>query len=121
MQIFERIDLLLSSKGISANKMMSDLGFSNSTYTTWKKRGTSPKSDHLVKVADYLGVTVAYLMGQTDGKTTTRPDSLTADEQDLISHFRALNPAGQEYILTQVDYAMQQEKYKQEFSAAKDA
>lgn len=119
MPVFERIDLLLSSKGISASKMMSDLGFSNSTYTTWKKRGTSPSGDDLSKIADYFHVSVDYLLD----RSTPSNSSAQNDPQEtrLLSLFRALNPAGQDYILKQAVFASQQVDYKQESSAAKDA
>ncbi|WP_294854326.1 helix-turn-helix domain-containing protein [uncultured Oscillibacter sp.] len=98
MPIFETIDILLSYKGISANKMMSDLGFGNSTYTTWKKRGTSPSGDDLSKIADYFHVSVDYLLN----RQTPSISSLAPEEQDLIARFRSATPKEKEdvfYIL----------------------
>ncbi|MEA4993361.1 MAG: helix-turn-helix transcriptional regulator [Oscillibacter sp.] len=117
MTSVEKILVLIEQHGITKNKLVNDIGLSKNTFGNWISRGTSPSGDDLAKIADYFHVSVDYLLN----RETPSASSLSPDEQNLISHFRALNPAGQEYILTQVDYAMQQDKYKQEFSAAKDA
>ena len=117
MNFCERIRYLLETKHSSINQMLKTCGLSSGAFAGWEKYGRYPQGDDLAKIADYFQVSVDYLLN----RETPRASSLSPDEQNLISHFRALNPAGQEYIMTQVDYAMQQDKYKQESSAAKDA
>lgn len=60
MTIFERIESLRKSKGISQGKLEKELGFSNGSISKWKT--STPNSDRLQKLADYFGVTVSYLL-----------------------------------------------------------
>lgn len=46
---------------ISIAKLEQELGFANATIRKWAK--SSPSADKLLKVADYLGVSVDYLLG----------------------------------------------------------
>ena len=66
--------------------MMIKLGFSNSTYTTWKKRGTSPKVDDLAKIADYFGVSVDYLLGR---ESSAAGMELSPEEEELVLCYRS--------------------------------
>lgn len=49
------------------NNVAAELGFSNATATHWKQ-GSTPRAGALQKIADYFGVTVEYLKGETDIK-----------------------------------------------------
>ena len=60
MTIFERIESLRKSKGISQGKLEKELGFSNGSISKWKT--STPSSERLQKLADYFGVTVEYLL-----------------------------------------------------------
>ena len=51
------------NQGTSPNAVCKEIGLSNAAATGWKK-GTSPKADALCKIADYLGVSVDYLLGR---------------------------------------------------------
>ena len=46
---------------ISIAKLEQELGFANATIRKWAK--SSPSADKLLKVADYFGVSVDYLLG----------------------------------------------------------
>lgn len=61
--IFEK---LLKEHGVTAYKVSKATGVTTSTLTAWKKGDYTPKADKLQKIADYFGVTLPYLMGQTD-------------------------------------------------------
>lgn len=113
------IDIFISlcnEKGKSPNAIMHELGFSNSTYTQWKKASNPPKEASLQKIAQYFGVTVDYLMGNTidastqniniNGRNTNNiinsinespnstlninEPSLSLQEQELVRLYRAL-------------------------------
>ena len=62
--IAERIKTLSKSKGISIKKLLSDVGLGFNTMANMKK--SMPKADNLAKIADYLDVSVDYLLGRTD-------------------------------------------------------
>jgi transcriptional regulator with XRE-family HTH domain len=56
---FQRI---CQEKGESPNGVCRGIGLSNAVATHWKN-GTQPKADVLVKIAEYLDVSVDYLLG----------------------------------------------------------
>lgn len=60
MTLFERIEELRNSKGISQGKLEKELGFSNGSISKWKN--STPNPERLKKLADYFGVSVEYLM-----------------------------------------------------------
>ena len=82
MTVFERIEELRKSTGISQGKLEKELGFSNGSISKWKN--STPKSDRLQKIADYFGVSVEYLI---TGKENESNDSkLTAKNERDISN-----------------------------------
>ena len=71
---YDKFKSLCDAKGISCNRAALEIGLSNATPTTWKKRGLTPKGDSLAKIAEYFDVSVGYLLesdtekARTDGK-----------------------------------------------------
>lgn len=67
MTIYERIESLRKSQGLSQGKLEKQLGFSNGSISKWKN--STPKVERLQKLADFFGVSVEYLMtGKEDEK-----------------------------------------------------
>lgn len=58
-------------------------GISNMTLSDWKRGVSTPKQDKLIKIADYFGVTVDYLM--TGNEPTKQSPVLTKKDQKEIS------------------------------------
>jgi transcriptional regulator with XRE-family HTH domain len=63
MDLRDRIRELAKKKGLSLPKLEEELGFGNGTIVKWDK--AKPNIDKLKKVADYLDVSIDYLV---DGK-----------------------------------------------------
>ena len=62
----DRINLSLKRLHIPKWKFYEDLGLANNTSTNWSKRGTVPSADVALRIADYLGVSVRYLVTGQD-------------------------------------------------------
>ena len=58
--LYERIQEICNSRGITVKKLERDLGFSNSTIRKWKT--SSPSIENLKKVANYFGVSIEYFL-----------------------------------------------------------
>lgn len=69
--MYERFELLLKQKGVLAVDVCRATGISQQTISTWKKRRGGISAKNAAKIADYFGVTVAYLMGESDEPTPT--------------------------------------------------
>lgn len=75
MNSVERVKSICKNRKIPISKLEKDLGFSNG-YIGQLRKGVFP-DDRLGKIADYLGVTVDYLM---NGE---KPSNKAKDERDI--------------------------------------
>lgn len=58
---------VMGLQGVSAYKVAKATGISESLFSKWRKNPTSEISSiNLVRIADYLDVSVDYLLGRTD-------------------------------------------------------
>lgn len=89
LEIFERIVFELHKIGKKPASASAEIGLSKNAIAAFKN--SVPKADTLARIADYLGCSVDYLLG--------RPaDGITAEERQLIEHFRALSDDDKKYI-----------------------
>lgn len=67
MGFCERLTALLKEKKIDKNDFLSDCGLGRNSFSNWKnsKKGY-PTAPVLKVISDYLGVSVEYLIGETD-------------------------------------------------------
>ena len=69
--IAERIKAILKQKKITSKKMLGDVGLSIN-YLTQMKVNASPQIGNLTRIADYLNVSVDYLLYGTENKATAQ-------------------------------------------------
>lgn len=60
--MYEIYQELLDKKGLKNSDVSRGTGVSNMTLSDWKHGKTTPKTDTMQKIADFLGVSVDYLM-----------------------------------------------------------
>lgn len=90
--MYERIDALLQSKGITGAKMSSDLGMSRSFMTELRKgRAKSVKIETAQKIANYLGVSVEYLTTGVPSNIYECPNNENPWEVELLDAFDQLD------------------------------
>ena len=67
MKVFgERLLELRKEKGISQAMLAKDLSVSYSVVCYWETDRSEPTAPNLIKLADYFGVSVDFLLGRTD-------------------------------------------------------
>ena len=59
---FEKLELLVKARNISLYKVAGDLGFARTLFSDWKSGKSMPKTDKLLKIADYFGVGIDYFI-----------------------------------------------------------
>lgn len=64
----QKLKELIAQKGITKNKLLTDLGLGKNSFINWETRGTVPSGETLSRIADYFDVSVDYLLGNTDEK-----------------------------------------------------
>lgn len=88
----ERLEALCKTIGITITDFsVNKLGVSNSTATSWKK-GAVPRSDIVIKAANYFGVSTDYLLGLDDVPSRRQQNAPTQAEMEMLSEFRAATP-----------------------------
>ena len=68
IDMFDRIFTLLSEKNITVSKLSKAIGISDDLISQWKKGLQKPSLDVVLKIADYLGVSLDYLLGRSEEK-----------------------------------------------------
>ena len=76
--MYEIFAQLCKQHGVTPYKVSKETGVSQPTLSEWKKGTYTPKQDKLQKIADYFGVTLDYLMGNTHADEQTPPETQKA-------------------------------------------
>lgn len=69
--MYEIFAKLMAERGLTAYRVSMDTGVSQATLSDWKRGRSKPKLPKLQKLADYFGVSLAYMMGADDEKRET--------------------------------------------------
>lgn len=102
--MYQKIKELCTERGISVATMESEVGFANGTVRRWG--AIQPSIDKVIKVADYLGVSVDELCGRgitstplTESFLHELQHDLSEDENMIIQRFRTLSDADKVKLL----------------------
>ena len=93
----ERLKTILVSKGITQKTLLEDLSLGKNQFSYWSKTGATPNGFTVERIAEYLDVSVDYLLGKTDiiEKAPAKSESIfTEAEIAIIKMYRALDDAG---------------------------
>lgn len=80
----ERIDEELDFKGMKRAELLRLLGLPRNSISNWLERGNIPAGDICLKIADYFGVSIEYLI-------TGKNNDSTQEERWLISQWKQLS------------------------------
>lgn len=69
---YDQFCRICSEKGIKPTRVVKDLKLSSGNMTNWKS-GRKPKTDIAIRIADYLGVSVDYLLENEKTDKISRP------------------------------------------------
>ena len=110
----ERLKQRRISMGITLQEVATLIGVEKPTVQRYES-GTIKKVDTLTveKLAAATSCSPAYLMGwQEEIQDIFVKNDYSGNEKILLNHYLSLNEDGQEYIRSQMDYALSQHKYK---------
>lgn len=85
MTIFERIKQTAKQRGLTLNQLNDKANLKNNIIYSWKTK--TPSVENVKKVADVLGVSVDYLLGNTDEMSPTQNEKANP-EQEITGLFR---------------------------------
>ena len=90
--MYEIYQRLLDEKGLKNADVARATGISNMTLSDWKRGKSVPKSDKMRKIAEYLNVSVDYLM-------TGKDMEFTVEMADIDSELLFMEKRIKEYAL----------------------
>lgn len=108
--IADKIKRISFDNGISVSKMLSDIGLSAGTITNLNN-GSMIKSDSLAKIADYLNVSVDYIMGRSSS-------GVVNNHCNNINGSNTINHVGTSGTVPEEALAAHQDKLVQEMVTA---
>lgn len=94
--MYEHYQELLDKKGLKNADVARAADVSNMTLSDWKRGKTTPKTDTMQKIANYLGTTVEYLLTGEEKSPNELPDQ--SELWKKIRHDEALLSALEKYM-----------------------
>lgn len=86
MNFSERVEALLTEKGKTKIEVAAYAGITTQTFYDWKKKGAVPSADTALKIAQYLGTSVEYLLTGTEKDLyKTKYNNLLAKIEDILN------------------------------------
>ena len=101
---------LCAKNGVTPYKVSKATGIATSTLSDWKKGISTPKQDKLMKIADYFGVSLEYLMTGKDDRLSERNADvdfmlLTDDDsREILIEYKALDKDHKEMLKKYLEF-----------------
>jgi len=89
MTASQRMVKLLEEQGKTERELADYLNISYHTVRIWKNKQAIPSAEHLAAIADFLEVSVRYLL---TGEAEQYKENLTTEQKELIHYFNKLSP-----------------------------
>lgn len=100
--ISEKIFELILRNGMTQKEFSEETGISQSTISDWKRKGTNPSADKILKICEVLKVTPYELLGENETEQNAGNPEMSAEnetEKIILEGFRNLSDRKKERIL----------------------
>lgn len=101
---YQRLEALIKSSGKKQVEFLRDTGINRGTLGQWRTRGSIPNAETIQKIADYFGVSVAYLLGKED------KEEAATEAAGAIPNFEKLTEANKEKVREYVELLLTAQK-----------
>lgn len=81
----DRVEMILKQKKLTQKELAEELGLRRPSLSDWKKNGSVPAGDVCLKIANYLKVSVEWLISGKEG-------GLSKEESELLAQWSMLSP-----------------------------
>ena len=111
-EMYDIYERLRDINGLTDYKVAKDLGFSRTTFVSWRAGKYTPKLDKLKKIADYFGVSVDYLMTGVD-EETLQMVAIEQKRDKIADLFLLLDEEDQRIVTNLINSLLESSKYKE--------
>lgn len=80
----DRVEMILKQKKLTQKELAEELGLRRPSLSDWKKNGSVPAGDVCLKIANYLKVSVEWLISGKEG-------GLSKEESELLAQWSMLS------------------------------
>ena len=85
--ISEKIFELILRNGMTQKEFSEETGISQSTISDWKRKGTNPSADKILKICEVLKVTPYELLGENETERNAgNPEMSAGHYQPVVVH-----------------------------------
>ena len=81
--MYEKYCKIRDEKGYKDADVAKGTGITKSTFSDWKSGRSNPKNEKLIKIADFLGVSVECLLTGNEVSSEKEPQLSPKDERDI--------------------------------------
>lgn len=106
MTFSDRLDLLLTEKKETRTHLAEVIGITNQSFSDWKKRGTIPSADIVLKIANYFNVSIDWLI------SGNKTNEVTHEDATFIFKLRQLSEKDKNTVLGLIDLLHNQEQFE---------
>jgi transcriptional regulator with XRE-family HTH domain len=85
MTFIERLERLIKEKKTSQKAVAEYAGITGASLSEWKKEGTIPRADVALRIAEFLGVSVEYLITGVEPDTSRKYLDRLEAIKDLVN------------------------------------
>lgn len=111
MSLVEKVIKLCEEKNMSQGQLEKELGFSRSSVRKWDD--SSPSMDKVVAVADFFHVSVDWLMGKAENRTTPEDLKRWSEDEEIQDVVRSYEGDDDMKLLFKTSKSLSPEKKKQ--------
>lgn len=81
---YDRYITMCQGKGVTPSRAAEEIGLNKATVTNWKKNGYTPRADVLLRIAEYFGVSMSFLVGDENiEKAPTQEGERVISDDDI--------------------------------------
>ena len=99
-----RLFELRTEKELSQRAIAQIMSVSQGTYNNWENGKTQPSIEHIIVLARYFGVTVDYLVGNTDDyEVSVNSNEISAENREILNKILRLPKQAKKALLDFLD------------------
>ena len=108
----QRLKELRKEKKLLQKDVASAVNHSITCISDWERGKREPSIDDLIRLADFFGVSIDYLVGreEEDGVVIVFGKEMTKDEKALFDKLRGLDSLNKELAYQYVDFLSERQK-----------